>query len=89
MLCEKCNVRQAERKVTQTIDGRVKTTYFCAQCCDSMMERRIEEIPRCKYCGRTIDEIMETWIVGCEKCYDRFADKLDPIIKSVQKVDKL
>lgn len=89
MLCEKCNVRRAERRITQTIDGRVRTVYLCAECCDRYMNTRVEEIPRCKYCGRTIDEINETWLVGCEKCYERFADTLDPIIKNVQKADKL
>lgn len=39
---------------------------------------------KCKNCGYTFDDIVNTGKLGCEDCYDVFEDKLDPIIKKIQ-----
>lgn len=39
---------------------------------------------KCKNCGYTFDDIVNTGMLGCEDCYDVFEDKLDPIIKKIQ-----
>ena len=39
---------------------------------------------KCKNCGYTFDDIVNTGKLGCEECYDVFEDKLDPIIKKIQ-----
>ena len=89
MLCDKCNRREPVVKVTRVIGGEKVTLRLCRECYENPENVQVEEIQRCRYCGRSLDEIRETWIVGCEKCYERFADQLDPIIKKVQKVDEL
>lgn len=39
---------------------------------------------KCKNCGYTFDDIVNTGKLGCEDCFDVFEDKLDPIIKKIQ-----
>lgn len=39
---------------------------------------------KCKNCGYTFDDIVNTGKLGCEDCYDVFEDKLDTIIKKIQ-----
>ena len=86
MVCDICKRNEAVVKVTRNSGGETTVLRLCRECYEKYDGRRVEEMPRCRNCGRTLDEIKETWIVGCEKCYERFADELDPIIRSVQKV---
>lgn len=41
------------------------------------------EEKRCSLCGSSFDEIVKAGKIGCAKCYDIFADELNPIIKRI------
>lgn len=38
----------------------------------------------CDNCGYTFEDIANTGKLGCGKCYDIFAERLDPIIRRIQ-----
>ena len=39
------------------------------------------ETRRCEFCGTAIDDIQKTGMVGCARCYETFADYLQPYIR--------
>ena len=39
---------------------------------------------KCKTCGETYEEFIETGLLGCQDCYDAFDNRLEPIIKKLQ-----
>lgn len=89
MYCDTCKSREPVVKVTREIGGELRVLRLCRECYESLQGLKVEEIPHCRFCGRSLEEIKDTWIVGCEKCYERFYSELKPIIKSVQKADEL
>lgn len=40
-------------------------------------------ILKCDNCGLTYDEFSNKGLVGCEKCYETFDEKLSPLIKRI------
>jgi len=38
----------------------------------------------CPNCGLTFDEFRSSGLFGCAKCYEAFADRLDPVFRRVQ-----
>lgn len=38
----------------------------------------------CSNCGQTFDDFRRTGLLGCCRCYDAFADRLDPVLRRVQ-----
>lgn len=41
----------------------------------------IPEVTKCKTCGLSYDEFSKSGMLGCEKCYDTFSNRLDGILK--------
>ncbi len=39
---------------------------------------------KCKSCGISFDDIVNTGKLGCPDCYETFEDRLDPILKRIQ-----
>lgn len=39
---------------------------------------------KCKSCGNTFEDILNTGKFGCANCYDTFESRLDPIIRKIQ-----
>ena len=39
---------------------------------------------KCKECGNSFEDIVNTGKFGCESCYSTFEDKIDPILKRIQ-----
>jgi protein arginine kinase activator len=39
---------------------------------------------RCPFCGGTLDEYLQTGLLGCAKCYDQFRKELEPHIEHSQ-----
>ena len=39
---------------------------------------------KCENCGLTYDDFVKTGLLGCPKCYEVFADRLNPAIKNIQ-----
>lgn len=86
MYCEICNRRPAEVTIRTGVNGVWQDRHLCRECYSAMQNNLKPKARACKYCGRTEDEIEQTLIVGCEKCYDEFSDILEPIIERVQKL---
>lgn len=40
-------------------------------------------IDRCTDCGSSWNDIVNTGLLGCAECYDRFADRLEPSIEQI------
>ncbi len=43
----------------------------------------VEEQLKCNNCGMTYDRFRETGRLGCSRCYDSFADELNPLIRRI------
>ena len=39
---------------------------------------------KCKSCGISFDDIVNTGKLGCPECYETFESRLDPILKRIQ-----
>ncbi|MCL6562882.1 MAG: UvrB/UvrC motif-containing protein [Firmicutes bacterium] len=39
---------------------------------------------RCPHCGYTYQRFAETGRLGCDRCYETFADQLEPLIRRIQ-----
>lgn len=39
---------------------------------------------KCSKCGLTWDDFLHTGNLGCSNCYDEFASRIDPILRSLQ-----
>ncbi|MBX5468229.1 MAG: UvrB/UvrC motif-containing protein [Firmicutes bacterium] len=39
---------------------------------------------RCGYCGYPFQRFAETGRLGCDRCYEAFADQLEPLIRRIQ-----
>ncbi|MBQ9710258.1 MAG: hypothetical protein IJV67_06535 [Clostridia bacterium] len=85
MICQICHKGEACKQLNKVINGNVKTFYVCKECFSS---GGVSTVPpkKCRYCGRTWNEINSTLIVGCAHCYDEFASELQPIIRQVQQL---
>ena len=43
---------------------------------------------KCKSCGYTLEDILDSGKFGCANCYDTFESRLDPIIRKIQGSNK-
>lgn len=41
------------------------------------------EITKCNSCGLTYDEFSNTGMLGCERCYDTFSNRLDGVLNRI------
>ena len=86
MLCEVCNKNIAEKKLNKSIGGNLRTIYLCKECFNRGCERIAQQVRKCPNCGRTIEEINATLLVGCANCYSFFKEDLQPVIRKVQQL---
>lgn len=42
-----------------------------------------EKVERCEKCGSSFRDIMNSGCVGCAECYNKFYDRLEPIIEEI------
>lgn len=43
----------------------------------------IAEIERCRTCGSSFDDIVNSGHIGCSDCYDKFSERLEPSIRKI------
>lgn len=86
MLCEICHRYEAERKLNKVINGSYKTLYVCKDCFNRSGEGAVIPQKKCPNCGRTLEEINQTFLVGCAKCYETFSSELQEVIRKVQQL---
>ncbi len=92
MLCNMCNERNAIFLVQQVTVGGKKEIHLCTQCAkdkgidisESNVGLSIENLissmsvtkSACYVCGKTLDEIKKTGLVGCPECYAVFNSEI-------------
>ena len=93
MICPVCHKREATQDVVRYF-GEYKTQgKVCSFCYEKALNLDANGFyntfyadlqKSCRRCGRTLNQILNTMIVGCPHCYTQFATELGPLIKSVQ-----
>lgn len=43
----------------------------------------IAEIERCRTCGSSFDDIVNSGHIGCSDCYEKFSERLEPSIRKI------
>jgi protein-arginine kinase activator protein McsA len=91
MRCTHCGKNNAKYKVTYLTGLNQGSLFLCEQCYLKESVFREEDVKvcpmpviRCPECGGTLDDYLQTGLVGCAKCYDRFQKELEPHIERLQ-----
>ena len=83
-LCKECAVQEKG----MLIDDAFPINALLSSLLDMGTETPIKveklETVKCSQCGQTFGEFKKTGKLGCDKCYDRFRDRLLPLLKRVQ-----
>ena len=78
-LCEKC---ASEMKIGMDFSFDMEdmfSNFFNGFIGNGLLES--PKILKCKTCGSTYDDFVNTGRLGCSDCYDTFGDELDNILK--------
>lgn len=96
MICPVCFKEEATETVTREFVGGRIEGKVCANCvlhAQSLTANGFYNIfvqqqeKRCRRCGRSLNEIMQTLLLGCPHCYTDFAKQLTPLIDVLQRRD--
>ncbi len=101
MLCNMCNERDAVLIVQQVSLDNKKEVHLCPVCAkdrglnvssdnnDPSVEKLINSIStlkkRCYVCGKSIDDIRKSGMLGCAECYVAFNDDIKDILLKTNK----
>lgn len=94
MICPVCRKNEATEEVVRYFGAYKSEGKVCPACMQTAMNFDADDFYRvfyadlqkkCKRCGRSLGEILNTLIVGCPHCYAEFAAELKPLIDSVQR----
>lgn len=94
MICPVCHRREATEEVVRYFGAYKSHGVVCSDCVESAYSFDANDFYRtfylslqktCRRCGRTLNTILNTMIVGCPFCYVEFAKELKPLIDSVQR----
>lgn len=80
-LCEKC----AKEKNYMNFSGIPDISNFFNSIMGFTSQPYVN-IPKektCEGCGMTFEEFKETGKFGCAKCYDTFAERIEPLVKRI------
>jgi protein-arginine kinase activator protein McsA len=91
MRCTHCGKNNAKYEVKYLAGLNQGSIFLCESCYvkesvfrEEDVEVRPMPVVRCPFCGGTMDEYLQTGLVGCAKCYDRFRTELEPHIERLQ-----
>lgn len=82
-LCSKC---ASELGVTEEFRMPTMGEFFAGSFLGNFLGSGVAEmnslagVERCKTCGASFDDIVNSGHLGCSDCYDKFEDKLEPSI---------
>lgn len=94
MICPVCHKREATEEVVRYFGSFKSEGRVCSSCvadaysfdANEFYEVFFKNLQRtCRHCGRSLNEILNTMIVGCPYCYLEFEKELTPLINSVQR----
>ncbi len=49
-----------------------------------MLPSFVREASKCKTCGSTYEDFIQTGMLGCPDCYETFSERIDPILRKLQ-----
>ena len=49
-----------------------------------MLPSFVREAAKCKSCGSTYEDFVQTGMLGCPDCYEAFSERIDPILRKLQ-----
>lgn len=97
MICPICHKKEANQTVTRRFGGAIIQGEVCDDCNSitlSMSEAEFYKVfitrptKKCRFCGRTLNEIENSLLVGCQNCYSQFSEELRPLINRLQGIDE-
>lgn len=86
MICEKCKQNPASQFIEMLCDGVLEEVYVCSNCAANQPKEKFFDQDKAALvctCGTSFEEIRESGYVGCLKCYQTFAEQLQPIIFAI------
>lgn len=88
-LCKKCSEDLGVSNFNMDFDMPMNLSSFFADFLDEVNteaflpnSKQVEEL-KCRECGETFEEFVDTGKFGCGNCYEIFADKIDAILKNM------
>lgn len=88
-LCKKCSEDLGISNFNMDFDMPMNLSSFFADFLDEVNTgsflpnaKQVEEL-KCKECGETFEEFVNTGKFGCGNCYEVFSDKIDTILKNM------
>ncbi len=97
-LCEECKKRKPELEFVEVKGGQRIVRHLCARCAERLAmglpketkerarRKRSRERERtlvCPNCGLTYEEFRQTAKLGCETCFEAFAERLNPLLRDL------
>lgn len=89
MQCEKCGNNSAT-VFAKIGDDFGEELYVCSECFQERKNKHklgiksdFQDCQKVCVCKMTLDEILQSGYVGCEKCYKTFEQELLPIVKKI------
>ena len=95
MRCQHCNQNEATTFIKRNINGHKEELHLCSECAKElgvMDEFRMPTMSemfgdtflgRCRSCGSSFNDIVQSGRMGCADCYDKFEEKLEPSIRKI------
>lgn len=91
MRCTHCEENNAKYEIRYLSGLNRGSEFLCESCYakenffqDKDVQVRPMPVIRCSFCGSTMDDYLQTGLVGCEKCYRCFRTDLQPYIERLQ-----
>ncbi|MZP30220.1 hypothetical protein GTO91_10920 [Heliobacterium undosum] len=89
-LCEEC-ARAHHKEWSMAYDDNFPINKFLAGLLGfdtgktaSSVNLNLHAPGKCEHCGANYNQISQTGRLGCHQCYDRFQDKVEPLLRRVQ-----
>ncbi len=93
MICPVCHKREATEEVVRYFGAFKSQGLVCHECLSAAYSLDANGFynvfyanlqKTCRRCGRSLNDILNTMIVGCPYCYTEFSEELKPLIDSLQ-----
>ena len=82
-LCERCASQEALESYQVNVSGLIDEFLNIDSNLDNDATEKDNAELICPNCGQTSAELKKTGRLGCDVCYDTFADTLEPLIKRI------
>lgn len=91
MRCTRCKKNNAKYEICYLTGLNRGSEFLCDKCFkeddfynNSEVRVRPVAVMRCSKCGTSMDEYLQSGLLGCAKCYEVFKENLQPYIDRLQ-----